>query len=273
MDINFFAISSSSLSSLRVCTMTTDPLISCWIKIDRAKQHFEDLYREVSGFKSRKPYSIRFDHDSEPGYNIAKIVVHEPIPEIWSGVVGDIIHNCRSSLDNFATALVIANGVTCKSAIEDTYFPIKWDLDGLSDDRTKRFFKRTNASVEKLIRRIEPYRGGKCDALFRLHRLDNLDKHQAIIPVGSLLRDYAINSTDIISVVFSDVYPLEDGHELFRMVAVNNSYLDTDIKLVFDVAFGKGQIVDGQPLLPTLKQLIEFTERILHFLARKLFQS
>lgn len=60
------------------------------------------------------------------------------------------------------------------------------------------------------------------------------------------------------------VFPLKDGAEICRIPArlrdkpVAQLYMNTEF--VFEVAFGEVEVVVGEPLIPTLHQLIEFVE-------------
>ena len=179
------------------CFFMTDLLLSCRIKLDRAAKHFNDLNAEIDAFKDRQPYRAVVDEDSEPAVKIYKLHIVEAIPLKWAGHVGDIIHNTRATLDSLATALVIRGGHTSKKAIDKAKFPICATEAGLSEARVNAFFKYAGPSVEKMIRRLQPYREGKGCALWRLHRLDIIDKHRAIIPVGAnLLAVQASNQND-----------------------------------------------------------------------------
>jgi hypothetical protein len=76
-----------------------------WIaKLDRARHHIDALASELTAFQAAA-YSVT----EEPGENPRDIdlVLHvsEPIPMRFSTMVGDAIHNMRSSLDTLAYEL------------------------------------------------------------------------------------------------------------------------------------------------------------------------
>lgn len=56
-------------------------------------------------------------------------------------------------------------------------------------------------------------------------------------------------------------YPLKDGDEVFRIMKAGREPEDSPFKsdhsIVVEIAFGEGQIVAGEPLLPVLTNLIE----------------
>ena len=129
-----------------------DPLLSCRIKIDRATNHFNALTEAINGFTGRSTHQIYADEVSEPAIKIYRIKILEEIPSEWSGHIGDIIHNLRSTLDCLATELVIKFCPAAEEkALRETYFPIAGDAQSLSDGRRSRFFTRVGQGVEKLI--------------------------------------------------------------------------------------------------------------------------
>ena len=68
--------------------MSDNPLLSCWLKIDRAKQHFDDLNRTIRVFADTDPHRIIVDDDTEPAIKIYKIGIREPTPDTWSPIIG-----------------------------------------------------------------------------------------------------------------------------------------------------------------------------------------
>jgi hypothetical protein len=251
----------------------SDPLLSCWVKLNRAKKHFNDLHVEIDGFKGRNPYRTVVDGDSEPAIKIFRLRIVEAIPVHWSGYIGDIIHNLRSSLDTLASALVRQGGFDSEQVMQETYFPIHWQASDLrKKERTLAFFERAGPVTKKLICRLQPYRRGKGHALWRLDQLDIIDKHRAIVPVGANLADvrFAVAqepTTFKSALPMVSKYPLKEGDELYRAV-FHQPQFHAHSNFVFEVVFGEGKIVDGEPVLPTLAQLIDFVERVLRIFAK-----
>lgn len=252
--------------------MSPDALKSCRIKIDRAEKHLADLDLEIADFCQRKPYRIIVDEDTEPAVKIYRVKIVEPVPDCWSAYIGDIIHNTRSALDCLATSLIILNGHTSNSAFEDAYFPIRSDEAGLSGDSPKRFFKRAGPKVERLIRRLQPYSRGKGNALWILNKLDTIDKHRAIIPVGARTARMTVWSSKPPAGELNKVFPLKDGDELFRSVFFEEHF-DTNPEIAFFIAFGEGQLVDGEPVVPALRQLVDFSKRVIEIFERRIFEA
>ncbi|OFW57589.1 MAG: hypothetical protein A2133_03400 [Actinobacteria bacterium RBG_16_64_13] len=58
-------------------------------------------------------------------------------------------------------------------------------------------------------------------------------------------------------------FPLQDGDEIYRVLAAGrashgNKYPD----FTFEIAFGEGEIVEGEPLIPTLAQFVGLIEGV-----------
>jgi hypothetical protein len=189
---------------------------------------------------------------------------------------GDCLHNLRSALDCLAVALVVENGFTSDDDVRSTQFPVHWSAaDMATNAKTSAFFGRAGPVAEKYVRQVEPYRGGKGDALWRLHQLDILDKHRAIILVGSILALATFSATKpgaVTQITITDDPFLKEGHELARAAfPMPEHYSDADF--TFAIAFGKGQIVDGQLVMPTLAEFIDFTEATIDIFARRVLSA
>jgi hypothetical protein len=270
--------------------MTTDLLLGVRVKIDRAKKHCRELESEIARFNAGNPYALVDDTHPETGKPIYRFRFLTPIPKDWGGYVGDIIHNLRAALDNLATASALHHDPTIgRSALKDVYFPIGATKEAF-DRRLQTDLKRASERTRKIVKRLKPYKGG-ADAFWRLHQLDILDKHTALVPVGlgrgqmriklppvrfpkSGLREFPV-----IPVNLKKAYPLQDGHilpipEVVRTSSpgVTASEEKPQLQFTFEVAFGEGQIVDGEPLIPTLKQFIDFVERVVQIFERHVFK-
>ena len=53
--------------------------------------------------------------------------------------------------------------------------------------------------------------------------------------------------------------------------ALGHSEVENDYGFAFEIAFGKGGVLEGEPLFPTLPQLVDFIERIVDIFDRRVF--
>jgi hypothetical protein len=238
-------------------------------KFARARRLASELSAEVEGFLSGEPY--RLEASEEPnGDLVYRVQVRAQPPIGWSVLIGDIVHNARSALDHLAYALVNKNGGTPD---EHTYFPISDQPTGFGAKIRKSLHGASKESKD-VIRALEPWQGGD-DILWRLHRLDIFDKHQLLVPVGAAHGGILVDTTfmgfkegdDPVRIPPYQVlsgdrqYPLQDRAEVFRIMKAGREPRDgpirTDYSVVFEVAFGEGAIVQGEPLVPTLGDMVE----------------
>ena len=257
-----------------------NPLLSCRIKIERAKKHLKDLQGQVELFNLRHPYQSITDDDSEPGIRVQRLKIIEDISPDLSAYVGDTIHNLRSAMDSLAFVLVSRNGPVSDAVIQETYFPVHWNQADLTkpESRTSRFFSRVGPEIETLIKGIEPYRGGKGDALFRIDRLDIIDKHRAILPVGGALAGIGYIATGQNAPITGRAFdapppfPLKNGDELARTAFFQPEY-QANANFIFEVAFNEIEIVQRDPIIPTLYNFIVFVEGTIDIFARNIFKT
>lgn len=103
-----------------------------------------------------------------------KTGIKENIPAELSTILGDVIHNMRSSLD--AALYACLNKTAIKK--ESIQFPFVRQKHKLSEELTRRQIT-SNKVLTEIIRRWEPYEHGRF-GLYQLHKLDVLDKHHGI---------------------------------------------------------------------------------------------
>lgn len=147
------------------------------LKIRRAEQHFNEI---VKAWDTYFPaIQIYIDAQSDPDNIIYRAKVATPIPSELSTIIGDVVHNLRSSLDQLICDLVRRNnGVVTR----DHAFPIQQSQPSF-ESRSRTALRGLTPRAEAFIRRLKPYQGGN-DLLWMLSCLDNMDKHNTIVPVA-----------------------------------------------------------------------------------------
>lgn len=246
-------------------------------KIARANKHISDLEAEIQKLWSRKPYAVVAEEEAATGDKVYRVRVREnPHPE-WGAIAGDAAHNLRSAFDLLVWQLVLANN---GSPGRYTMFPVG-DSAKKYESGGRRNIKGVSASAKKAIDALKPYNGGN-DALWRLHRLDANDKHQLLAVMGAAHQNIVVDFTATIADLMKDVpmpppklkplalrpadrqFPLEDGDEIFRIrKAARGSKLDDNVKFTFEVAISDGEVVEGEPVIPTLRHIADYTEGVI----------
>jgi len=148
-------------------------------KCDRADKHIDELNARLDQFKRDNPNVFRREEDTETG-DVSFYIEQVPeVPPDIPAIAGDVIHNLRAALDHLVWKLVEAAG---NIPTNKTCFPI-FDTPA----QYKRSAPTKIEGVHKLAKqkfdRIHPYKRGNIN-LWRLHRLDIIDKHNLLITLG-----------------------------------------------------------------------------------------
>ncbi|MCA1452073.1 hypothetical protein I6F35_02440 [Bradyrhizobium sp. BRP22] len=161
-------------------------------KIDRANKHIRDLQIAIAAFVESRPLEIGVKRDSHTKRPIYYVTAVRPIPHEIPLILGDAIHNLRTALDHLAQQLyLVGTGATTYSS--KTEFPISEStqkLRGVIKDKCKGI--RPEAIDELLA--LEPYKDGKGNDLWVLHKLNNIDKHRTLVAAGVKYRSVNIRS-------------------------------------------------------------------------------
>jgi hypothetical protein len=124
--------------------------------------------------------------------------------------------------------------------------------------------------VVDFIKAANPYKGAN-NPLWRIHQLDIVDKHKLLVPVG-MVQGFGLHQLSEMNTVEIEVFvpnnalqfPLEDSTEIYRVPARGSSSPVAQMHMyphfTFGVAFGEGEIVEGEPLVPTLHEFTQFIE-------------
>jgi hypothetical protein len=236
-----------------------DALAGIRAKLDRANVHLETLHSEVQAFRKRQPYRIEGEFDAErSGYVFCLHIVERP-PIRWGVLIGELVHNARSALDNLIWELVLLNGKQ----------PGRWNSYPVCDSGTKETFLREIRRPRKgkrpagklhgvsdeactIIEQTQPYNGGLCQRLTALDALWNMDKHRFLMPMFISIADPELigpiyRANEDAEIIGESVYPdmgwQKDGAEfVFVPLAVTGPnpqvYMEGDLPI--DVSFGIG---------------------------------
>jgi hypothetical protein len=233
-------------------------------KIKRAEKHIEDFKTRLRLFMDSKPYALRVDVEIESANPTVHIIKADPVPPDLLTIAGDAIHNFRSSLDHLACALVRAHGNEPSKYVE---FPI---LEGpITTAKIESAFagkvQGMRENVQDAIRAIHPYQGGN-NTLWRLHRLDVIDKHKML--VAALGNITAVNGFP----------PIEDKWDGNRWVGVAGvplvleegqqftfpgAKVDKSTPFFAEVVFNQSDVAEGYPMILALMQFNREVKKVI----------
>jgi hypothetical protein len=234
---------------------SADRIILVQVKVRRAEKHLRDLATEILTLE----HTAILTPDPNTGVAPHPISLLHPndfqkVPTLSFDTIamaGDVIHNLRSALDHLAQQLV-AVGMECAPVIPLTpeelrqiEFPIAQTLKKYEAEKARKI-KRMLPEAIQAIDALKPYEGGN-DALWRIHELDNIDKHRAMFTLG---HDFLFTADWL-----SGAYLMKADNPIFTGV---EAQVEEDIRLEIEKAVGQPQVTKANALLPSLHQLVNF---------------
>lgn len=247
--------------------MNPDPFEEPRLKIKRSQQHFIELQDEVKRYYAESPWRINIEIDSL-GNETHRFLVEKPIPKKLGVIIGDTIHNLRSSLDILANELVRVNGC---SPNYKTSFPIGTNQKNFHEE-IEKCLEGCAERHKELIRDLHAYQGGAGHRLWQLHKLDIEDKHKILIPVIAICtrihldlpvpklpnRDpSSLNETVPIALTPATRSPLKSGDIVFCVnAAARDGVADIKAsKFDFELGLGPNSILQYASLHTHLSEL------------------
>jgi hypothetical protein len=253
-----------------------DALAFIRLKIERANKHISDIDSASRVFFDTKPYKVATKRDPETRKMIYYLSSVDPVPASFATAAGDAIHNLRCSLDHLAQQLYLAGTNGAKGYRNQTSFLITNSAKDFKSSLPGKIEGMRQDAIDA-IRALEPYKGGKGEDLWVLHRLNNIDKHRLIVTVGSSFQSFDIGSymTQRMVKAFPDrfpgglphmelfirpadtLFPLKTGDELF--IDAPDAEANEKMNFRFNIAVNEPGVIEGKPLLETL---VEFSNRV-----------
>lgn len=168
-----------------------NPLEGVELKLARASEHFKVLGDEIDRFldppDAEKPYGSVLKKEDKTGKRFLCASVHRGPPRHLSLLIGDLLHNVRSALDQLAWKLG-GDPPPNKSSSE---FPIFCDRATFHKNPRGRSGVEKIVGVKKaaqaIIEEVQPFNGGgdpELHPLWMLHKLSTEDKHRLPIITG-----------------------------------------------------------------------------------------
>ncbi|MGD9852471.1 MAG: hypothetical protein AB7T38_14530 [Nitrospirales bacterium] len=254
-------------------------------KLDRAKKHLFDLKIIHEEFVNSHPIEIQ-----QAGGTFYVKSIKEP-GAIFAATIGDIIQNLVSALDHLAYQLVCM-GKNSEGPFNYVYFPFSENEEKYQKRKLQKL-KGAKQNVLDLMDKVKPYKGGN-NILWRLHELNNIDKHRLLITVGGAyntinlgtmmenmigrLRQSLVLSRETGRMTLDCSGPIEERFKQdkidYPMKVKDRQFplrigaeLSSGIEcrpedFTFYVAFGEPGFDDGNPMLEILGQMAEQVESI-----------
>ena len=202
------------------------------LKLQRAEKHMIDIDFAAQSYRDSHPYKLEkiIHRRRQPASWGYRVRMTEQPDETVALVLGDFIHNLRSSLDHVVHACVPARNRS--QAAFPVEFSDPWKRAGrkyeIRDAEVRKRFMRQvrgiDPEAETLIEWLQPYNRAKPDTatIGLLSRLDNADKHRRLIVTGTGLESFIITRTFPDGSIVREESPrdrthYEDGAEVYRV--------------------------------------------------------
>ncbi|MGA9114948.1 MAG: hypothetical protein WB802_14300 [Candidatus Dormiibacterota bacterium] len=243
------------------------PVSGVWRKIERADLHVKDFKRLRARFQDEKAKAVVCQGDQEDPRGVVWRLVDVSVPDDLRLVVGDAVHNLRTSLDYLVDILVRAND---QSPETYTAFPV-WRKRGVPgraplESLVCRKVRGVAPKVFHAFEALQPYEGGAHEQLWALDQLDIIDKHRLPLLLTMRLASRGAqvrigNRADEderppaylgFSIEFP---PFKDGDVLARLPRAGDPKTDDRVKFAFDVALGEPEILRGDQVLLALSKM------------------
>jgi hypothetical protein len=228
-----------------------DRLILIQVKVKRADKHLRDLAAEILTLE----HTTILAADPNTGVAPHPIALLHPyksqtVPTLsfdTVAIAGD---------DHFAQQLVIV-GMECAPVmplrpeeLRQIEFPIAETPEKYEAEKVRKIRRMLPEAIEA-IDGLRPYKGGN-DALWRIHELDNIDKHRALFTVA---HDFLFTADWL-----PGAYLLKADNPLFIGVEAR---VEKDIQLEIERAVSRPQAAKMNALLPNLHQLVDFVDKLI----------
>jgi hypothetical protein len=234
-------------------------LANARMKLQRAEEHFQELMTSHATFTdpdTRNPYRMLPEFGDKPNETIWRAKITDPPPlEKWGAMVGDCIHCLRSALDHVAYELVRINRPTS----DYSEFPICKERDRWRIDRPKKL-PDVPARALAQVQRAQPYKRGadaRYHPLWVIHALDIMDKHRRLNIVSPMVRAVQLLTRDC-TVIHDERFagPFEDGTKInSHQVVPTGPNVQVQAVFAFDITFGEGELLQGEPVIQKLYEL------------------
>jgi hypothetical protein len=247
------------------------------VKIKRAKGHFSELDGLIDAFKKSIKPPVKKENPKlrQREYTFTETRdIGDDIPLR----IGEVLQNLRSALDYIVCALILSNG---GELTRYSGFPIALDADEYKRTRVRHIQGMRQEAMDA-IDATKPYKCNGTRTLWVLRRLNDRDKHRLLVAaaigynvtriqlrprsfivgmgrmqtLGSSLWNVDVTPTD-------RMFPLKNGHVFFTQPID----VTEEPKFAFDVAFNEPGVIEGEPVLPAVNELMQLVPSIVKSLS------
>ena len=215
------------------------------LKLGRAKKHLNAFRQSMKRFTQGDPYHLvvhSISYADVPHYSF-RIQLNKPTPTTWPLIAADACQNIISSLDHLFWILCLNKEDSFNR--RDVFFPVAKDELGFQRQR-ERLASYVDSSVWTAIESVQPHKAGN-DALWFVHELNRVDKHQSINPMAALAPvrslQLATHPPQAFQFDVRRIVPLENGAEVLR---IRRDQFSEEVEMQVKTNFSLVPIFDRQ---------------------------
>ena len=165
-------------------------------KLERADQHLKALTVAIEAFIATDPYGVVRKLDAEGAEHVYLFDKFIDPPECIGLLVGDVVHNLRTSLDHIVLALAQKGakdvGVEMtRRAERPIQFPVAIAPEQFEDQIGRRRLRYVEPEAKAVIERLQPYWINQAEPdrswIAVVNELDVTDKHRTIPSLGAVV--------------------------------------------------------------------------------------
>lgn len=175
-------------------------------KLERADEHMRTLHEEMDAWDAERPYRLAREVHDHGCKHLYRLKLLKPIPVAWAVILGEVVHDLRSALDQAVYWLTVD---WTGRRLEGTAFPVKRSRAAFFH-KTKKGDWASDSGMFKVrgvgpgplafVERLQPYpqrlRNDVCFAVRSLHDFSNQDKHRLVHLFGMRFDDYGMKLVD-----------------------------------------------------------------------------
>lgn len=157
-------------------------LAGVYAKLHRARVHSDELGRAEAEFRLRSPWTVA--ETMEDDWHMFRAVITRPAPLSLSVIMGEAIHQMRSSLDHLATAATRL----CDPTASEVHFPLS-QRSAVFDKWKKAHGSHMRADHMDVIERHQPFatKAELHELLRAMADFDNEAKHAVVPPAYAFM--------------------------------------------------------------------------------------
>jgi len=230
------------------------------LKLERANKHIQGLNLTVTAYLNNHVRNTYIERNKETGGEHLRFdPPNEPIPNDIVLILGDALHNMRCALDHLVVEIIGIRNIDRRH----TNFPIRETRKDLIATVNGGIRKKLPSMADFIIHKVRSYKSGN-PALWNLHKLDNIDKHNLLITTVSQIGVSGISATTATGLTVKNMSLFTvrkrgklNSPPITAISSVKNIEVADYGQPLFDVRFGNGQPYQGQSVLPTLHSIYE----------------